>query len=213
MKDLDLVQNSCRKKIRKHSFGCCDRNIEQPIKTRKDFYMTQILGYIKNMIPYILITFPVLLIVRYGMYLLRKNKGVRINILHEIGIIFFILYLVGIASQTIIPKIEFSGTGVGIVGDVGINYSRINIIPFNKLTEVWKTVAVEGYVNYLLIEVLGNIAIFMVIGFMLPLLWSKFENLRKTLIACIGISVFIEILQLILPRATDIDDILMNAFG
>lgn len=165
------------------------------------------------MIPYMLITLPILLIVRYGIYLFRKNKGVRINILHEIGIVFFTLYLVGLASQTIIPKIEFSGNGVGIVGDVGINYSRINIIPFNKLTEVWKTVAVEGYVNYLLIEVIGNIALFMVIGFILPLLWLRFEDLRKTLITCISISVFIEILQLILPRATDIDDVLMNTFG
>ncbi len=175
--------------------------------------MRQIMGHIINMLPYMLISLPIIVIARMGVYLSRRNKEVKVNLLREAGIIVFALYLVGVASQTIIPKLSFSVDGIGIVGGGGICYSRINLVPLNKFTEIWQTVYLEGYTAYLLLEVLGNIGVFTVIGFMLPLLWRRFKNLKNTVIACFLISLFIEIIQLVLPRATDIDDLLMNILG
>lgn len=54
---------------------------------------------------------------------------------------------------------------------------------------------------------------FAVPGFMLPLLWGKFENLKHTVLTCFFISLAIEIIQLFTGRSTDIDDILLNTLG
>jgi glycopeptide antibiotics resistance protein len=51
------------------------------------------------------------------------------------------------------------------------------------------------------------------LGFLLPLLWKRFEKMRLTLLFGFLLSLAIEIAQLLTHRATDIDDILMNTLG
>jgi len=154
---------------------------------------------------------PILIAVRISIKLPVIKEGKKLNIVHEIGVIIFILYLVGLASQTIIPKFELGRNSIEIVGRIGFDYNRINTIPFNKIKEALSLVRLGNF-NYLWIEVLGNIGVFSVIGFMLPLLWTKLENI-KTVLLCFSISVCIETVQLILPRATDVDDLIMNTLG
>ncbi|SCY91497.1 VanZ family protein [Alkaliphilus peptidifermentans] len=174
--------------------------------------MRQIIGFIVNMLPYMIIALPILIIVRLVAYLHKKDKEVKVKFWHEAGIIVFGLYLVGLASQTVIPKLEYGIGGISIIGG-GIDHSRINLIPFNKVIETWQIAYIDGYIDYFIIEVLGNIGVFLVIGFMLPLLWKRFESLRATVLTCFLISLFIEVVQLVLPRATDVDDLLMNVLG
>ena len=62
-----------------------------------------------------------------------------------------------------------------------------------------------------MINFLGNIIMFMPIGFCIPLLW----NLSNKKIILIGfyISFSIEFCQLFLARGTDIDDLILNTLG
>ena len=173
--------------------------------------MESIIRYVLNMVPYMIAMLPILVAVRISIKLPIIKEGKKLNIVHEIGVIIFILYLVGLASQTIIPKFELGRNSIEIVGRIGFDYNRINTIPFNKIKEVLSLVRLGNF-NYLWIEVLGNIGVFSVIGFMLPLLWTKLENI-KTVLLCFSISVCIETVQLILPRATDVDDLIMNTLG
>lgn len=173
--------------------------------------MESIIRYVLNMVPYMIAMLPILIAVRISIKLPVIKEGKKLNIVHEIGVIIFILYLVGLASQTIIPKFELGRNSIEIVGRIGFDYNRINTIPFNKIKEVLSLVRLGNF-NYLWIEVLGNIGVFSVIGFMLPLLWTKLENI-KTVLLCFSISVCIETVQLILPRATDVDDLIMNTLG
>jgi len=162
------------------------------------------------MLPYMLITLPRLLILRISMHFSRKRKGLQTNLTHEIGLVTFILYLAGLASQTIIPKIVISAGKVHIIGG---EIRRVNLLPLNKVAEVRQIVVSEGILSYFLIEVLGNIVLFSIVGFMLPLLWRRFENYKLTVLACFLISLVIEVVQLVLPRATDIDDLILNTLG
>jgi len=70
-----------------------------------------------------------------------------------------------------------------------------------------------GYPDIQIIQVLGNIGMFSVIGFMLPVLWKKFEKAIRTVQMCFYSSLAIEAVQLFTGRSTDIDDLILNTFG
>ena len=167
--------------------------------------MSLILKYILNMMPYMIITIPIYLIIRIVIF---KTKKKEFNWYHETGLFLFVIFLVGLASQTIIPKFEFGINGLGIIKSGG---HETNLIPFKVLIDTYKEVFVNGYVNYFIINFLGNIIMFMPIGFFIPLLW-KVSN-RKVIIIGFGSSLFIEICQLFLTRGTDVDDLILNTIG
>ena len=111
-------------------------------------------------------------------------------------------------SQTIIPKFEFGVNGFGIVKN-GVH--KTNLIPFKVLIETYREVFMNGYVEYFLINFLGNIILFMPFGFIIPLLWNVSN--KKVIVIGTCISFFIEIIQLLLARGTDVDDLILNTSG
>lgn len=58
-----------------------------------------------------------------------------------------------------------------------------------------------------------NIAMFVPLGFFLPLLWSKYRKLLRTMLFGLGATVAIELAQLLTYRATDINDVITNSTG
>ena len=86
-----------------------------------------------------------------------------------------------------------------------------NLIPFKVIVETYNEVFVNGYFNYFLINFLGNIIMFMPIGFFIPLLWNVSN--KKVVIIGFCFSLFIEICQLFLTRGTDVDDLMLNTIG
>ena len=152
--------------------------------------MRYILSFIYDMFPYILISIPIIIIVRFIIY----KKENKFNLKREILLFIFIIYMVGLLSQTL-------KTG---------NKHEINIIPFKIIYDSYKEL-LDGNIYYLLISFLANIIIFIPIGILLPILY----NLKDKHIILIGfcISLFIEIIQFFLNRTTDIDDLILNTFG
>jgi glycopeptide antibiotics resistance protein len=157
------------------------------------------------MIPYMILSMPVYLIARV---IIVKKKGKKINWFHEAGSFIFAVFLVGLASQTVIPKFEFGNVSFNIVTN-GIH--KTNLIPFNVFRETYIEVVRYGNINALLINFLGNVLMFAPIGFFLPLLWDM--KGRKVVLIGFCISLFIETTQLFLPRGTDVDDLILNTAG
>ena len=58
-----------------------------------------------------------------------------------------------------------------------------------------------------------NIILFVPLGFMLPFLWKKYNSLRPTLMFGFGMSLAIELLQILTYRSTDINDLIANTCG
>jgi len=58
-----------------------------------------------------------------------------------------------------------------------------------------------------------NILLFLPLGFLLPLLWTSFSGLRRTVLFGFSLSLFIELSQLFVLRATDTDDLIANTLG
>lgn len=168
--------------------------------------MNAISNYIINMIPYMIIAVPIYLIIRFLM--LRKSSR-KFNLYHEIALLIFVIFVVGLASQTVIPKIE-----LGINGNINIlknGKHGINLLPLKVLFETYREVFINLNINYFIINFLGNIIMFMPIGFFIPLLWEIPD--KKIIIVGFLFSLFIEVCQLFLNRGTDVDDLILNTLG
>ena len=65
-----------------------------------------------------------------------------------------------------------------------------------------------------LLNLIGNTAMFVPLGIIWPSLFRKLDTPAKVISAGVGLSAFIEILQLpFFDRVTDVDDLLLNSLG
>ena len=172
--------------------------------------MNRIFGYILNMFPYMPIAIPVVILIRVISCSFLKKKEHKTTVWHELGVCLFFLFFVGLFSQTIIPKFDFGVGGISITN--GNLLGEINLIPGKVFIDTWRESMVGGYWLYFAINFIGNICLFVPIGFCVPLLWNK-SSLPKTLLAGFLISLFIELCQLPQARGTDIDDLWINTLG
>ena len=84
---------------------------------------------------------------------------------------------------------------------------RINCIPFRNIIDY--EIRREAVIN-----IIGNICLFIPTGILLPVLYRRLDSFRKVLSAGAGLSLVIEIIQLLLPNSvTDIDDLILNTAG
>lgn len=165
--------------------------------------MNAIFGYLEDMIPYMILSLPAILIYRYVYYKIRKDS--KVNMYHEIGVICFLLFLTALFSQTIIKSFPIGSS-------VTYSFNQVNLKPFQVLTDNYDAISLNIWQPFI-INFLGNICIFIPIGFMAPLLWNKLNRTRKIALIGFGISLFIETTQLSQNRSSDIDDLWLNTLG
>ena len=166
--------------------------------------MIAILGYIREMIPYMIIALPFIVSFRFIYTRLRGSDKPRLS--REIGVVSFLLFMTALFSQTILT---FLYTGP----EVTRTFSTINMIPLRVFRDNYYAITELNYWQPFMINFLGNICIFMPIGFIIPLLWSRFNRFWKVALIGFGISLFIETTQLTQARSTDIDDLWLNTLG
>ena len=130
--------------------------------------MNTIIGYIINSVPFMLISVPFYIVIRF--IILKKNKTAK-NWLREIVLLIFVMYCVGVASQTFIPKIEFGNTKLILVSQNV--FGEINLIPGKVLTDSYYEAIYNYNYLYFIINVIGNISLFVPIGFLIPTLWRN----------------------------------------
>lgn len=166
--------------------------------------MEQILRYLLDMLPFMLGALPSIVVFRLLRVAALKRRHVRTTWQHEVFLSLFLIFLIGLASLTIAPKGGF------VAG--GLDLARINLIPLQVFFDTYQEVFEHGRPNYFLINFLGNIAMFMPVGFFIPLLWRK-GSLRKVLLIACLCSLLIETCQLPQTRGSDVDDLWLNTLG
>ena len=116
-------------------------------------------------------------------------------------IIIFILYLLYLFYLTLFSHLYGRG----------YFHRSMNLIPFRTIHQY----LYERYINKIvLINLLGNIAAFVPMGCLLPLVLKKSAGILGTLLLAGGISLMIEVTQYIFGvGAADIDDLLLNLAG
>lgn len=178
--------------------------------------MSLVFMYIKEITGYMMIALPVYIIARYIYIKIKKKNTYKIN---EIILGIFVLYIVGLVSQTVIPKWD-----MGIISETGKFYfdiilsneiTRINFIPFSTIYQyiVDSNSSVDDWNSVSLVNILANIFLFSPLGFFIPLIWKKLDSFKKILFFGICATFLVEIIQLFIGRSTDIDDVILNTIG
>lgn len=167
--------------------------------------MNLVIGHLSGMLPYMVLVLPFYIYFRLIVLNLRCLKS---NWRHEIALCLFVMFAVGLASQTVFPDIAITENGIDF--DMSGEHNTA-LIPFRFFCYTYRDLF-EYHLTYsLLIDYLGNIVMFMPIGFFIPLLWRASDETSVT--AGFLTSLSIEITQLFLPRWTDVDDIILNTVG
>lgn len=167
--------------------------------------MDTIIFYLKDILLELLPNVPIVVLICCIMAVILRKKRYKFSFLYELGVGLFMLYCVALFSETIsIQSIICSITS----GNIRID-DNINIIPFYGILQVIQS----GELPYIVLNILGNILMFLPMGFFLPLLWKRLSNVKVVIFFGILISALIEISQLYICRGTDIDDLILNTVG
>lgn len=164
--------------------------------------------YVLNTLPIIGLCVPIYAVIR-AVYL--RSKKIAPSYHREAGLFLFTLYLIWLATQTIIPNISVV-EDVWMLGHPG--FGEVNLELFKVFKQTYAEVFGNGNASYFFINFIGNILVFIPISFFSLLL---FKTLKKPLIASLlrglVLSLFIEFVQFFIERGCDIDDLWLNTLG
>ena len=135
-----------------------------------------------------------------------RNKQIFLK--REAELILVYICLVVVARFTFFPFSKVNGQVQPLLFDSGSIFPpRINLVPLVYLFDY--EIRREALIN-----VIGNTAMFIPIGIIWPCVFRNLNTHAKVITAGVGLSLFIEILQLpFFDRVSDIDDLLLNSLG
>lgn len=144
------------------------------------------------------------LLFRLATYL--KNK--QVNWKYEAIQLLFLINLIVLYRITFHPFAKVDGKVQPLIFDIATAWPfRMNLMPFVNLLEYDSK-------RDLLLNLIGNVTMFIPTGIMTPLIYRKLDSFKKTMLTGVGISLAIEIIQLpFAVRASDVDDLILNTVG
>lgn len=111
----------------------------------------------------------------------------------KLWMIVLALYLAGVFSVTGIPNLKSMEIDL-----------QVWLLPFIDI--------VSDPLGYIKNTVL-NMLLFVPFGFLLPVIWKKFQAVQNTVLSGFLLSLAIEVSQLLTFRLTDVDDLITNTLG
>ncbi|MEH6945109.1 VanZ family protein [Bacillus sp. JJ722] len=171
--------------------------------------MDLVLIFIKYTLGYMFVLLPLYLVARF-IYIKKKKKQLKLR--KELLLILFVLYIVGLASQTILPK-----WGISLISQTGEFYidtkDEINLLPLYTIYRHLFYVDMGDWGSNALITIIAKILLFLPLGFFIPLIWKEWNSSRKIFYLGVFLSFILEIAQLFIRRSADIDDVIFNTLG
>ena len=131
-----------------------------------------------------------------------------INWKREAVLLLMYINLAVIIRFTFFPVLRVNGSVQPLIIDASTAFPfRVNLIPFVNLFDYDSK-------RDLLLNVIGNTAMFIPSGIVLPVIYPKLNSFWKVLAVGALISLCIEIIQLPFSvRASDVDDLILNVLG
>ena len=94
---------------------------------------------------------------------------------------------------------------------------NMNLDPFHTIGNYWtvaKRMDFSPIFYHCVINLAGNVLLFVPIGYFLPRLWSSLRKFFPFLLTCVLAVTLVELLQLVtLLGSLDVDDLILNLFG
>ena len=166
------------------------------------------LAHMWEMGGFMLLTLPLWILGR-TLWLVHRKEAPRPW--REFLLTGFVLFVLGLLSQTL----TFSGWTDPEMTPLEFARWRweqgysINLTPGYTIRSMWE----RGSQSLKILNLAGNVLIFVPMGFLPPLLWKKWRHF----FAAVGLSAItsclIEFVQLFLGRSVDVDDLILNTLG
>ena len=157
------------------------------------------------------ITYAAMVLVISVLWLLVRvcicAKQKQVDLKQELELLLVYICIIVVARFTFFPFFKVDGRIQPLVFNAATVFPlRINMIPLVNLFdyEVFRE---------LLINVIGNTAMFIPLGIVWPTVFKELNTHKKVIAAGVGFSLCIEILQLPFDRVTDVDDLILNSLG
>lgn len=116
------------------------------------------------------------------------------------GILVLLVYLMGVGLVT--------GPSLYQLLAGRLPEPKLELIPFADIVTVLQDTDTPGLGAFT--NIVGNLALLAPLGFLLPLFWSCFSKARHTILFSAGLSLSIELIQLIAGGVTSVDDLILN---
>ena len=122
--------------------------------------------------------------------------------------LLFLVNLAVISRMVFHPMATVDGAVQPLIFEAATAFPfRLNLIPFVNLLDYESK-------RDLLLNIIGNCAMFIPTGILTPVLYRHLDSFKKTVLTGFLISLSIEIIQLpFAVRASDIDDLILNTLG
>lgn len=143
-------------------------------------------------------------VIRFVVWFKQKH----IDWKREVILLLMYINLAVIIRFTFFPMAKVNGRVQPLIFDLATAFPfRVNLFPLVNLFDFDNK-------RDLLVNVIGNVAMFIPSGIVLPVIYKRLDTFVKVLLTGGGISLCIEIIQLPFSvRATDIDDLILNTVG
>lgn len=159
------------------------------------------------MIHYIFKFLAVILVI-LPFYLLIRRPFQR-DLAREAGLGIFILFTLGLLALALEGDYQSPVLMIRAAKQRLSTGARINLIPFQSM----KSFFIHFHFNTFMVNIVGNIVMFIPWGFGLPLLWKKRQSLFSSVLFSALLPLFIEAVQLFIQRSVDVDDLILNFSG
>jgi glycopeptide antibiotics resistance protein len=167
----------------------------------------------------ILLTIICYVVVRSFFIGRKYRNNIQVHWLQEMIKFLFVIYISLVISVTLFPL------PIGFHYEYDNLFRSINLVPLatiiNNISQIGT--AYDGDVFFMISLIVrnvgGNVLLLMPLGFLAPIVWNKAKGLKAATLLGLGVSITIELLQLLESfgggwgRVTDIDDVICNVVG
>lgn len=169
-------------------------------------------GYAIDLIPLLVAT----VVIYLSCSMLRnKSLGIRVNPLRKLAMLAFVCYCSGLWGLVLTPLNFWYSMEAWILGGVWppswakhLFTGSFQFVP--TLVRYFSGELTMG--SWVRTMGIWNILLFVPMGFFLPLLWRRYTSWRGVVLG-IGIGLAVELLQPIIGRSFDIDDLMAYTIG
>ncbi len=136
-----------------------------------------------------------------------RRLGLESSTAREICLLLFVMAMGSILAVTLRPTVGWCAP----LPEKMELWENLNLIPFRMFRIYGYYFRWHNFL-YIIINFIGNMLVFLPLGFFPALLFRNNRWWRSVLVGG-GISVFVECGQFFLVRQSDIDDVILNALG
>ena len=91
---------------------------------------------------------------------------------------------------------------------------NMNLIPFRTIRNYLRVIDMDEYRTVAIVNIFGNILMFVPLGYFLPRLWKGLQHWLRTWAMVLLIMLAVELAQLLTLRGKfDVDDLILNLLG